>query len=90
MQTNTTTPHVEQHWQDFERPVTIQPGPAGSAYRAIRSIKATLRMVADHQLRANSGGVQPLRLSPSEVDAMLAGALALSQMVEEMFEDQHS
>jgi hypothetical protein len=78
-----------QHWQDFESPVTLQTSQAGSIYRAVRSVSTTLRMIADHHLRSHSDGVQPLRLSPVEVEAMLAGALALSDMVEEVFEDLH-
>lgn len=80
---------VSHHWQDFEGPVTLRASQAGTIYRAVLSIRTTLRMVADHQLRSNSDGVEPPRLSSAEVEAMLSGALALSDMVEEVFEDLH-
>lgn len=79
-----------QHWQNFEHPVTIQAGQAGAIYRAMRSVRNTLNMIADHHLRSNSGGVQAQRLSSIEVEAMLAGALALSDMVEGVFEELHA
>jgi len=81
---------TNQHWQDFEQPITIQASQAGTIYRAMRSIRNTLKMVADHHLRSNSGGAQQLRLSSIEVEAMLAGALALSDMVEGVFEELHA
>ena len=81
---------TNQHWQDFEQPITIQASQAGTIYRAMRSIRNALKMVADHHLRSNSGGAQQLRLSSIEVEAMLAGALALSDMVEGVFEELHA
>ena len=69
-----------QHWQDFEHSVTIPAGQAGAIYRAMRSVRSTLNMVADHHLRSNSGGAQTPRLSSIEVEAMLAGALARSSL----------
>lgn len=81
---------TNQHWQDFEQPITIQASQAGAIYRAMRSVRNTLKMVADHHLRSNSGGAQQLRLSSIEVEAMLAGALALSDMVEGVFEELHA
>lgn len=79
-----------QHWQNFEQSVTIEAAQAGTIYRAIRSVRSTLNMVADHHLRSNSNGTQALRLSSIEVEAMLAGALALADMVEEAFEELHA
>lgn len=81
---------TNQHWQDFERQVTIQAAQAGAMYRAMRSVRSTLNMVADHHLRSNSGGAQTPRLSSIEVEAMLAGALALADMVEGVFEELHA
>lgn len=81
---------TNQHWQDFEQPITIQASQAGAIYRAMRSVRNTLKMVADHHLRSNSGGAQPLRLSLIEVEAMLSGALALSDMMEAVFEELHA
>ncbi len=79
-----------QHWQDFEHSVTIPAGQAGAIYRAMRSVRNTLNMVADHHLRSNSGGTQAQRLSSIEVEAMLSGALALSDMMEAVFEELHA
>lgn len=56
-------------------------------YRAVLGIKNTLRLVADHQLRCNSGGVLKPRFSTIEIEAMLSGAIALAEMLDTSFED---
>lgn len=77
------------HWQDFDKPVTIKASQAGDIYRAVHSIKATLKMLADHHVRLNSSGDLPPRFSSVELESMLAGALALANMADEAFDDLH-
>lgn len=80
---------TNQHWQDFDGQVTIQASQAGQIYRAMHSVRGTLKMIADHHMRMNSGGDLAPRFSSVELEAMLAGALALTNMVDEVFEELH-
>lgn len=79
----------ENHWQDFKHPVSIPAAQAGEIYRAAHSVRSTLRLVADHHMRLNSSGDLAPRFSSVELEAMLAGALALANMVDEVFDDLH-
>lgn len=87
---HSTEPACTEHWQDFNSPITIGACQAGHLYRAIYSIKSTLRLVADHHLRSNSHGALPQRMSSTEIEAMLSGSLALARMMESAFEDLHA
>jgi len=80
---------TNRHWQDFDSQVTIQASQAGAIYRAVHSIKATLKMLADHHMRLNSSGDLPPRFSSVEIEAMLSGALALANMADEAFDELH-
>lgn len=80
---------TNRHWQDFDGQVTIQASQAGQLYRAVHSVRSTIKMVADHHMRMNSGGDLTPRFSSVELEAMLAGALALASMVDEVFDDLH-
>lgn len=80
---------TNRHWQDFDGQVTIQASQAGQLYRAVHSVRSTIKMVADHHMRVNSGGDLAPRFSSVELEAMLAGALALANMVDDVFDDLH-
>lgn len=80
---------LQQHWQDFGKQMTLSASQAGEMYRSSLSIKMTLRLVADHLIRINSHGEQEPRFSKLEMEAMVSGAVALAERMEEELEDLH-
>lgn len=80
---------LQQHWQDFEKPVTIPANVAGDMYRSALSLKTTTRILADHLLRLNSHGELEPRFSSVELEAMVSGAVVLAEGMETALEDLH-